>query len=229
MPISGAPISSVPVSATLTHAAAGGGTVALSGVSTTTTPGVLGPQNTEALSGVNSPENVGSVGVSVSIALVGVASVGAVGSVAVGAVALTGVSSATAVGTLAPGTSKGLSGSSILSGTGVLSTSGGGKSVALTGVSTTTRIGQLSLGPPTDPNSVSGISLRRLHQEWYTCDRCGVWYPRQKMMNQNGLNLCTGFDTRNCWDKPGHAVRERQLDIPYEERPEPLPWTDEEL
>jgi hypothetical protein len=76
---------------------------------------------------------------------------------------------------------------------------------------------------------LTGVDRERRHQEWYVCDRCGTYYPRERMLNQNGLNLCTGADTHNCWDKRGHAVNERFLDIPYEQRPEPLPWQDDEL
>lgn len=48
-------------------------------------------------------------------------------------------------------------------------------------------------------------------------------------MNQNGLNVCIGDNTNNCWDLPGQAPALNWLDIPYEQRPEPLPWSDEEL
>lgn len=49
------------------------------------------------------------------------------------------------------------------------------------------------------------------------------------MMNQNGYNLCTGAETRNCWDLPGHAAAMIYQDIPYEQRPEPLPFEDVDL
>lgn len=69
----------------------------------------------------------------------------------------------------------------------------------------------------------------RLDQEWYECDRCGFQYPREKMTNQNGLNLCVGPDTVGCTDKPGHSAAAMKLDIPYEERPETLPDSSEDL
>lgn len=81
-------------------------------------------------------------------------------------------------------------------------------------------------GSDSDP---SGIDRERVSEEWYTCQRCGGWYPRSRMLNQNGLNLCTGSATRNCVDLPGHAAATLQLDVPYEERPEPLPNQDEDL
>jgi hypothetical protein len=64
----------------------------------------------------------------------------------------------------------------------------------------------------------------RTHSEWYLCDRCGFQYPRAKMLNQNGLNLCNGDNTNNCVDDPGHGAAVIDLDLPYEQRPEPLPW-----
>lgn len=76
---------------------------------------------------------------------------------------------------------------------------------------------------------VTGISREREKQEWYTCDRCGFHYPRNRMVNQNGLNLCRGSMTNNCYDLPGHSAAERQLDVPYEQRPEPLPNEDVDL
>jgi hypothetical protein len=75
----------------------------------------------------------------------------------------------------------------------------------------------------------SGVDRDRRCQEWYRCDRCGFEYPREKMVNQNGLNVCFGSMTNDCVDKPGYAVAQRQLDIPYEQTPEPLPQQDDEL
>lgn len=74
-----------------------------------------------------------------------------------------------------------------------------------------------------------GIDRDRRHQEWYVCDRCGWYYPRERMMMQNGLNLCSGVDTRNCMDLPGHAANVSKLDVPFELRPEPLPDQSEDL
>jgi hypothetical protein len=72
----------------------------------------------------------------------------------------------------------------------------------------------------------SGVDRERQHTEWYTCDRCGSYYPRSKMILQNGLYLCT---VKPCVDKPGHSAATLYLDIPYEVRPEPLPIQDEDL
>lgn len=77
--------------------------------------------------------------------------------------------------------------------------------------------------PPT------AIDRDRRHQEWYVCDRCGWYYPREKMINQNGLNLCSGDDTHNCTDQPGSGAANLYIDVPYEERPEPLPNEDIDL
>jgi len=76
---------------------------------------------------------------------------------------------------------------------------------------------------------MTGVSRRREGSEWYTCDRCGIYYPREMMMVQNGLTLCVGPATTNCVDLPGHAAAVAVLDVPFEERPEPLPYTSEEL
>jgi hypothetical protein len=65
--------------------------------------------------------------------------------------------------------------------------------------------------------------------EWYECDRCGFQYPRAAMLNQNGLNVCRGDNTCNCADKPGAAAFARDITVPYEERPEPLPFEDIDL
>jgi hypothetical protein len=46
---------------------------------------------------------------------------------------------------------------------------------------------------------------------------------------QNGLTLCVGVETNNCVDVPGHAAALRRLTVPYEERPESLTSTDEDL
>lgn len=75
----------------------------------------------------------------------------------------------------------------------------------------------------------SGYTNDRRHQEWYVCDRCGNYYPREKMVNQNGLNTCKGAGTLQCYDQRGYSANLNELTLPYEERPQPLPFEDEEL
>lgn len=77
------------------------------------------------------------------------------------------------------------------------------------------------------PNS--GVTGNREGENWWKCDRCDWYYPQSKMVNQNGLNLCKGVATHDCYDLPGHAAEMIDLDIPYEQRPEPLPFEDEDL
>jgi hypothetical protein len=67
------------------------------------------------------------------------------------------------------------------------------------------------------------------HSEWYECARCGFSYSRDKMIVQNGAQLCTGDGTCNCRDKPGAAALRAGLITPYEEAPLPLPNIEEEL
>jgi hypothetical protein len=75
----------------------------------------------------------------------------------------------------------------------------------------------------------SGFTKDRRRQEWYRCQRCDWYYPREKMINQNGLNVCKGTGTHDCYDRRGHAAEYINLDVPYEQNPEPLPWESTEL
>lgn len=69
----------------------------------------------------------------------------------------------------------------------------------------------------------------RVGSEWYECSRCGFNYPRSRVAVQNGLILCKGTHTTNCWDLPGHSSHMNKLDLPREQPTEPLPSTTEEL
>jgi hypothetical protein len=69
----------------------------------------------------------------------------------------------------------------------------------------------------------------RQGSEWYECGRCGFQYPRARVLVQNGLVVCQGDNTNNCVDAPGAAAYFKQLNVPYEERPAPLPYLDEDL
>lgn len=70
---------------------------------------------------------------------------------------------------------------------------------------------------------------RRVGEEWYDCARCGFPYPRHQVAVQNGMILCRGANTTNCWDLPGHSANMTNLDIPREAPIEPLPSVTEEL
>lgn len=65
--------------------------------------------------------------------------------------------------------------------------------------------------------------------EWYTCQRCGQTYPRARVVNQNGLTVCTGPGTLKCYDLPGHSAYVMDHPPGYEERPDPLPEIIEDL
>lgn len=66
-------------------------------------------------------------------------------------------------------------------------------------------------------------------EEWYTCDRCGLDYPRGSVVVQNGLIVCRGKDTVMCYDMPGVDPARRALRLPLERDIKPLPQIDEEL
>ena len=70
---------------------------------------------------------------------------------------------------------------------------------------------------------------RRIGEEWYECDRCGITYPRHSVIIVNGLTLCQGPDTIGCRDLPGVDAFRKDLEIPYEAPLEPLPQIDEDL
>lgn len=70
---------------------------------------------------------------------------------------------------------------------------------------------------------------RRFSEEWYTCDRCGLDYPRSKVSVQNGLVLCYGPSTVGCQDEPGFEAEHRKLRLPLEEDIKPLPQRYEDL
>lgn len=69
----------------------------------------------------------------------------------------------------------------------------------------------------------------RVEEEWYCCMRCGRSFPYSKMKMQNGLQVCHGPGTTKCADEPGHSAAVKRLNLPFEERPRPLPWEDEDL
>ena len=73
------------------------------------------------------------------------------------------------------------------------------------------------------------ITNHRAFEEWYECAQCGFNYPRHKVSVQNGAILCFGPNTTDCQDLPGHGAALRQMDIPREKAPEPLPDIYEDL
>jgi len=70
---------------------------------------------------------------------------------------------------------------------------------------------------------------RRVGEEWYTCERCGIDYPRSKMIVVNGITLCNGPGTIHCRDLPGVDAEKRNLHTPYEAPLAPLPSISEDL
>lgn len=70
---------------------------------------------------------------------------------------------------------------------------------------------------------------RRVGTEWYDCDNCGFQYPRASVVVQNGLTLCTGTDTTNCVDLPGHTANLARMTRPVEKENPPLPVINEDL
>lgn len=64
--------------------------------------------------------------------------------------------------------------------------------------------------------------------EHYACDRCGFHYPRAWVIVQNGLTVCRGEQTNNCFDQPGFTANFNKRRHRIEEEPKPLPkWTGE--
>lgn len=70
---------------------------------------------------------------------------------------------------------------------------------------------------------------RRQSWEWYTCSRCGGNFPRPKVLYQNGLLVCKGEGTYNCYDQPGRQAYLGDVDLPTEQPIEPLPEVTEEI
>jgi hypothetical protein len=62
-------------------------------------------------------------------------------------------------------------------------------------------------------------------QRWWTCGRCGINFPQDQVVMQNGLVVCL----KNCRDEPGARVFREQLHTPYEREDEPLSNVDEDL
>ena len=69
----------------------------------------------------------------------------------------------------------------------------------------------------------------RAGEEWYTCERCGFQYPRSSIIVQNGLIVCTGINTTQCLDLPGHGAELTRIAIPLETPLQPLPAVTEDL
>lgn len=70
---------------------------------------------------------------------------------------------------------------------------------------------------------------RRTGSEWYECQRCGFPYPRASVIVQNGLIVCRGPNTTNCWDEKGHSAFMLDVDAPREKPIPPLPSVTEEV
>jgi hypothetical protein len=70
---------------------------------------------------------------------------------------------------------------------------------------------------------------RRVGSEWYECDRCGNNYPRASVIVQQGLVVCSGGGTLNCFDQPGRDYFTQDLETGYEETPSDLPQDNETI
>lgn len=70
---------------------------------------------------------------------------------------------------------------------------------------------------------------RRVSSEWYECTRCGFNYPRGSIIVQNGLILCTGPNTTECYDLKGAGAYRSQLGDVTEKPIPDLPFVDEDL
>lgn len=70
---------------------------------------------------------------------------------------------------------------------------------------------------------------RKFGEEWYTCGRCGLDYPRSKVLVQNGLIVCSGAETAGCMDEPGAIPERARLVLPREMPLDPLPERTEDL
>lgn len=64
---------------------------------------------------------------------------------------------------------------------------------------------------------------------WYTCGVCDRNYPEDKVIVFNGRITCIGDETLNCVDKRGYAAERKQVVVPIEQKPEPLPTFNEDL
>lgn len=130
----------------LATVAAGGVTVSISGVSSTTAVGSVTPSSTVALTGLSSTADVGTLGVSVSVPITGLSSTLSVGSLVPStSVALTGIESVTAVGTVGVSIAVPITGNVSTSAVGSVTVSiGGDVTVAISGVSSTVSVGSLT-------------------------------------------------------------------------------------
>ena len=72
------------------------------------------------------------------------------------------------------------------------------------------------------------MTNRRQHTEWYTCGRCDLGYPRNKVIVQNGLIVCYGPNTHNCMDQPGRNAF-MKYPLPQERPLDPLPERFEDI
>lgn len=69
---------------------------------------------------------------------------------------------------------------------------------------------------------------RKKGEEWYTCDRCGIDYPRSSVIVQKGRTVCRGTGTAKCFDAPGRDVFFKNP-LPREQPIPPLPVDDGDI
>lgn len=81
---------------------------------------------------------------------------------------------------------------------------------------------------PTAPQQTFEVG-DRVGSEWYACQRCDRNYPRAKVLVQNGLIVCHGPNTLNCYDERGHDAYMSDLRVPREKPIPPLPSRVEKL
>lgn len=135
------------------YTAGGGTSVALTGVSGTSSVGSVSPAFDKALTGVSGTGSVGSVSPALSIALTGVSGTGSVGSVSPAfSIPLTGVAGTGTVGTVTPNTGVFVALTGV-TGTGSVGSVAPEFSIGLTGVGATGSVG--SLGFPVDASGVT--------------------------------------------------------------------------
>ena len=142
--------SGVLTAAQITRMAAGGEpndtTLALTGVSSTSAVGTVGPGRSLALTGAASSSAAGTLGVAISLALTGAAAAGAAGTIGPGrSVVITGVAGTGAVGSVSPALSIQLTGAAAVTQVGTIGVNGN-LTIALTGVASATAVGTIGPG-----------------------------------------------------------------------------------
>lgn len=129
-------------------------TIALTGITTTLSPGTLTPSTTVPLTGITATASPGTLTPSTSVPLTGIAATGGVGTVTPSTtVPLTGSSSTASPGTVVPSTSVPITGSASTVSAGTLAPT---TTVAITGGASTLSVGSLT---PSTTVVITGTSI----------------------------------------------------------------------